>query len=172
MTVSGQFPPFDIATGTVFNQRPRLSFGRRGGHCFPGRVFAPDGTVHECRPVAHRYHDDPQTIADAGAAGAGLAAVLADGALFARRRLKLVMDSESCTRCRRTRGAHETLSHPVKGPSCHERARRRNTARCSRGFHAAATDALHDACRRYKMLTLPVARSYMAPTTFTRPSFT
>jgi DNA-binding transcriptional LysR family regulator len=69
----------------------------RGGQISPWRVRDANGEVRECRPVARLRFDDLQAIADASAAGAGLAWLpcwlmlpyLNDG------RLTLVMDSES-----------------------------------------------------------------------------
>ena len=69
----------------------------RGGQPTPWRVLGADGAVHDHRPAGRLRLDDLQAIADAAAAGAGLAWLpcwlmapyLRDG------RLALVMDSNS-----------------------------------------------------------------------------
>jgi DNA-binding transcriptional LysR family regulator len=73
-----------------------IAYGR-GGQSTPWRVLGADGEVQEWRPSARLRYDDLQAIADAAAAGAGLAWLpcwlmapyLRDG------RLSLVMDSNS-----------------------------------------------------------------------------
>ena len=73
-----------------------IAYGR-GGQSAPWRVLGADGEAHECRLAARLRYDDLQAIADAAAAGAGLAWLpcwlmapyLRDG------RLVLVMDSNS-----------------------------------------------------------------------------
>ncbi|HTR05875.1 MAG TPA: LysR family transcriptional regulator [Paraburkholderia sp.] len=73
-----------------------IAYGRTG-QSVPWRVRGPDGEVQECRLASRLWFDDLLAIADAAAAGAGLAwlpcwlmgAYLSDG------RLELVMDSKS-----------------------------------------------------------------------------
>jgi DNA-binding transcriptional LysR family regulator len=73
-----------------------IAYGR-AGQTKPWQVLGPGGEVEECRLAARLYFDDLQAIADAAAAGAGLAWLpcwlmgpyLQDG------RLALVMDSKS-----------------------------------------------------------------------------
>ncbi|WP_028225652.1 LysR family transcriptional regulator [Paraburkholderia ferrariae] len=73
-----------------------IAYGR-AGQSAPWRVLGPDGKTQEWRPAARLHFDDLQAIADAAAAGAGLAWLpcwlmgpyLRDG------RLALVLDSRS-----------------------------------------------------------------------------
>jgi DNA-binding transcriptional LysR family regulator len=82
--------PSELATHTG------IAYGR-AGQSLPWRVLGPDGEAQECRLASRLRFDDLQAIADAAAAGAGLAWLpcwlmgpyLQDG------RLALVMDSRS-----------------------------------------------------------------------------